>query len=57
MIKNDELYEHQKIHKSYYGTSKAIMTDRLKDGKILLKDIDVDGTLNLIKQIDNIITI
>ena len=48
MIKNDELYEYDIIHNNYYGTSKKIFNDKIKEGKIIVKDIDVNGTENLI---------
>ena len=35
-------------HEHYYGTSRKILNDKLKEGKIIVKDIDVNGTENLI---------
>lgn len=49
MINNNELYEYSMHHNNYYGTSKKIFTDALKNNKILLKDIDVNGTVELKK--------
>ena len=34
---------------SYYGTSKHLLNERLESGKIIVKDIDVNGTENLVK--------
>ncbi|MBR6504223.1 MAG: AAA family ATPase [Clostridia bacterium] len=48
MIKNDELYEYNVHHNHYYGTSKKIFNDKIKEGKIIVKDIDVNGTENLV---------
>ncbi len=48
MIKNNELYEYNVHHNHYYGTSKKIFNDTVKEGKIIVKDIDVNGTENLI---------
>ena len=48
MIKNDELYEYNVHHEHYYGTSKKIFNDKIKEGKIIVKDIDVNGTEKLI---------
>ena len=48
-IENNEFYEYEKVHNNYYGTSKLVTAQRLKTNKILLKDIDVLGTLNLKK--------
>ena len=48
MIKNEELYEYNVHHEHYYGTSKKVFNDKVKEGKIIVKDIDVNGTENLI---------
>lgn len=52
-----EFYESQKVHNHYYGTSKKLLDESLASGKILLKDIDVLGTLNLQKAIGDQIKI
>lgn len=49
MISNNEFYEYSKHHNHYYGTSKKLLNDKIKSGKIIIKDIDVNGTENLIK--------
>lgn len=49
MIENDELYEYSVHHKHYYGTSRKLMNEKIKSGKIIVKDIDVNGTENLIE--------
>lgn len=48
MIKNDELYEYNVHHDHYYGTSKKVFNEKIKEGKIIVKDIDVNGTENLV---------
>jgi len=48
-IAKGEFLEYEQIHVGYYGTSKIILADKLKEGKTLLKDIDVKGTMNLKK--------
>ena len=60
MIKNNELYEYSLHHKHYYGTSRKLMNEKIKSGKIIVKDIDVNGTENLIellKQDTKVVTI
>ena len=47
MIKNNELYEYNVHHDHYYGTSKKIFNEKVKEGKIIVKDIDVNGTEHL----------
>lgn len=53
MIKNDELYEYNIHHEHYYGTSKKYMNEKIESGKIIVKDMDVNGTENLIKILKN----
>lgn len=50
-IKNGEFYEYDIHHEEYYGTSKKLMNDKIKSGKIIVKDIEVNGTENLIKKL------
>lgn len=53
MIENNELYEYNVHHEHYYGTSKKVFNDKIKEGKIIVKDIDVNGTENLINLLKN----
>lgn len=48
ILKND-FYEYDLHHGNYYGTSKKLMNDKMKQGKIIIKDIEVNGTENLLK--------
>ncbi len=52
-IKEDEFYEFSVHHEHYYGTSKKILNDKINSGKIIVKDIDVNGTENLLKLLKN----
>ncbi len=49
MIKNNEFYEYDIHHDNYYGTSRKLLNEKIKNGKIIVKDIDVNGTQNLIE--------
>ena len=49
MIRNGELYEYSVHYEHYYGTSKKVLDENVKLGKIIVKDIEVNGTENLIK--------
>ena len=51
MIKNDEFYEYDIHHNHYYGTSKKLLNEKIKNGKIIVKDIDVNGTEHLIEML------
>jgi len=60
MIKDDELYEYNVHHEHYYGTSKKVFNEKVKEGKIIVKDIDVNGTenlINLLKEDMKVVTI
>jgi guanylate kinase len=49
MIANNEFYEYDIHHNNYYGTSKKLLNEIIGQGKIIVKDIDVNGTQNLIE--------
>lgn len=57
MIDNNEFYEYDMHHNNYYGTPKKILNEKIKSGKIIVKDIDVNGTENLKKILGNEIKI
>ncbi|MFN8369067.1 MAG: guanylate kinase [Bacteriovoracaceae bacterium] len=44
MIENNELIEWATVHSNYYGTSRKFVEESLEAGKILLFDLDVQGT-------------
>ena len=50
-IEENEFYEYETVHGCYYGTSKKLLTEKQKTNNILLKDIDVLGTHNLVNRI------
>lgn len=52
-IKNDEFYEYDLHHENYYGTSRKLMSEKIASGKIIVKDIEVNGTENLVKVLKN----
>jgi guanylate kinase len=47
MINNNEFYEYDIHHNNYYGTSRKVLNEKINQGKIIVKDIDVNGTENL----------
>ena len=49
MIKAGELYEYDIHHNHYYGTSRKILNEKIKEGKIIVKDIEVNGVENLLR--------
>jgi len=53
MIKNGEFYEYDIHHNNYYGTSRKLLNEKMKSGKIIVKDIDVNGTEHLIELLGN----
>lgn len=52
-IRENEFYEYSVHHEHYYGTSRRILDDKIKSGKIIVKDIEVNGTENLLKLLKN----
>ena len=48
-INNGEFYEYDLHHENYYGTSKKLMNEKIQSGKIIVKDIEVNGTENLMR--------
>ena len=52
-IAKGEFYEYDLHHENYYGTSKKLMNEKIQSGKIIVKDIEVNGTENLIKLLSN----
>ena len=53
MIQDGEFYEYDIHHNNYYGVPKKLLNEKLKNGKIIVKDVDVNGTENLIKLLGN----
>ncbi len=46
-IANGDFYEYERVHNHYYGTSRQLLAESVASGKTLMKDIDVNGALNL----------
>ncbi len=51
MIKNDELYEYDIHHNNYYGVAKKPLHEKIDNGIIAIRDIDVNGTETLVKKL------
>ena len=49
MIKDRDLYEYSVHHEHYYGTSRKLLNEKINNGKIIVKDIEVNGVENLLK--------
>jgi guanylate kinase len=56
-VKDGEFYEYESVHGNLYGTSRIILNKLLEKNKVLLKDIDVFGTQNLVQKLKGIIKI
>ena len=52
-IRKGDFYEYDLHHGNYYGTSRELMNNKIKEGKIIVKDIEVNGTENLLKILGN----
>ena len=53
MIHDGELYEYDVHHNNYYGTSRKFLNEKMESGKIIVKDIDVNGTEHLLELLKN----
>ena len=49
MIEQGEFYEYDIHHDNYYGTSRKLLNEKICNGKVIVKDIDVNGTQHLIE--------
>ncbi len=47
MLSDGDFYEYDVHHNQYYGTSKKLLNKKIASGKIIVKDIDVNGTEHL----------
>ena len=52
-IRKGDFYEYDVHHGNYYGTSRELMNEKMSQGKIIIKDIEVNGTENLVKLLGN----
>ena len=52
-IRKGDFYEYDLHHGNYYGTSRELMNEKINKGKIIVKDIEVNGTENLLKLLRN----
>ena len=57
MVERGEMLETCPIHGNMYGSSRKILEEKTAEGKVLIKDIDVEGTLNLKKLLPDVVAI
>lgn len=50
-IKNNEFIEYEPMHNKYVGSTYQVYNDYLKNGKVLIKDLGVDGAQNFAKKL------
>lgn len=48
MIERNEFYEYDIHHNNYYGVSRKLLNEKIEQGKVIIKDVDVNGTQNLV---------
>ena len=46
-IKSNEIFEYDMFNNNYYGTSRKLFSDGLKDADVVMKDISVMGFKNI----------
>ena len=49
LIEDNALYEFDIHHNHYYGVPKKQLNEKISQGKTVIKDVDVNGTENLVK--------
>ncbi|MGC9382997.1 MAG: guanylate kinase [Kosmotogaceae bacterium] len=57
LVKAGELLEWAEVHGYMYGTSLSFVKRKLENGISVILDIDVKGALNVLKKIDDIVSI
>lgn len=57
MIQNDEFLEYAEFVGNYYGTPKAFVESKLKEGKDVFLEIEVQGALNVIKKFPDVLSV
>ena len=50
MIEKNEFLEWANVHDHYYGTPKGYIKENIRNGKIIIMDIDVQGGINVKKR-------
>ena len=53
MIKDGELYEYDIHHNHYYGTSRKVLNDKIKEGKVSF-NINIKSSVSNQKELDKI---
>ena len=48
MIERNEFYEYDIHHNNYYGFTRKLLNEKIEQGKVIIKDVDVNGTQNLV---------
>ena len=51
-IRKGDFYEYDLHHGNYYGTSRELMSNKIKEGKIIVKDIEVNERGDNIQDIE-----
>ena len=57
MLSRGEMLEYCPIHGNLYGSSRKILNDMQSGGRVLIKDIDVEGTLKLKEILPDVLAI
>ena len=57
MVENGDFYEYDVHHNHYYGFPRKRLREKIDEGKIIVKDIDVNGTEHLLELLKNDIKI
>ncbi|HEY4544376.1 MAG TPA: guanylate kinase [Tissierellaceae bacterium] len=56
-IENNEFLEYANVHTNYYGTPKDFVIEKVKSGKIVLLEIDVQGAMQVMERFENVVSV
>lgn len=57
MVGREELLEHARVHDNYYGTPRKFVEDNIKQGKVVILEIDVQGAQQVRENFKNTVSV
>lgn len=57
LIKNDQLLEYANVHGNLYGTPRDFVEENINKGKIVILEIDVQGSLQIKENFENTVNV
>lgn len=57
LVKNNQLLEYASVHGNNYGTPRQFVEDSIKNGKVVILEIDVQGARQVRENFDNCVSV